>query len=85
MAHFKVLESIQLGGIFPVMLGNGAISLMYLCLDTICASLTALSEQRHSDTSNPAPRGCLYLWVKILFLQRAITLWENQRQMAAPS
>lgn len=52
VAHFKALESIQLDGIFPVMLGNGAITLTYLYLDTILASLTALSEQRHSDTSN---------------------------------
>lgn len=57
MAHFKALESIQLDGIFPGMLGDGTIILTYLHLDTLYASLPALSEQRHADMSKGVPRG----------------------------
>lgn len=58
VAHFKALESTQLGWVFPVMLGDGAIILTYLYLGTVYTSLTALSEQRHADTRKEAPRGC---------------------------
>lgn len=58
VAHFKALESTQLGWVFPVMLGDGAIILTYLYLGTVYTSLTALSEQRQAVTRKEAPRGC---------------------------
>lgn len=42
VAHFKALESTQLGWMFSVMLGDGAIIWMYLYFDATCCSCSPL-------------------------------------------